>query len=103
MNGPNVPLQYLPKLLVNEAMLHRRLLVSVFVLVNVSFVVAGLLWPKTFTSSSTVYIEERSIIQPLMQGTAVAATTIVDRAKIAREVIFSRKILDQVMRNIGEL
>lgn len=103
MNASNVPLQYLAKTLLHEAVVHRRVLVTAFVLVNIGFVVAGLLWPKTFTSSATVYIEERNIIQPLMQGTAVASTTSVDRAKIAREVIFSRKILQQVMRNTGEL
>jgi polysaccharide chain length determinant protein (PEP-CTERM system associated) len=100
MNAPNMPLHYLPKVLLSEAMLWRRLLVGVFVFVNVAFVVAGLTWPRNFTSSATIYVEERSIIQPLMQGTAVA-TNITDRAKIAREIIFSRKIMDQVMESIG--
>src|SRR6266481_1659403 len=37
-----------------------------------------------------------------MQGTAVA-TTVTDRAKIAREIIFSRRILNQVMETVGAL
>src|SRR5436190_14172217 len=103
MNVSSLSFDQLLKMLVNEAMLRRKLLVSVFVITNVAFVIAGLTWPKLYAASTTIYVEERNIIQPLMQGTAVAATTSADRAKIAREVIFSRKILNAIMESTGRL
>jgi polysaccharide chain length determinant protein (PEP-CTERM system associated) len=96
----NLPIQHLPKVLLGEALLRRHLLVGAFVFITVAAVVVGLTWPKSFAASTTIYVEERNIIQPLMQGTAVA-TTITDRAKIAREIIFSRRILTQVLNDAG--
>lgn len=98
----NVPLHYLPRILLSEGILRRRWLVIGFVAISAGCVALGSVWPKVYTAFATVYVEERSIIQPLMQGTAVA-TTVTDRAKIAREVIFSRKILGQVMEDGGWL
>lgn len=98
----SMPLHYLPGVLLSEAVLRRHWLVAAFVITNLVCAGVGFVWPKIFTASATVYVEERNIIQPLMQGTAVA-TTITDRAKIAREIIFSRKILGQVLEDTGWL
>lgn len=98
----SVPLNYLPRILLSEALRWRYALVGVFVVIAVASVVVGLHWPKTYTASTTIYVEERNIIQPLMQGTAVA-TTSTDRAKIARELIFSRKILNPAVERAGWL
>lgn len=98
----NIPLSYLPRILFSEALVWRYVLVGAFVMITVSGVLVGLHWPKSYSASTTIYVEERNIIQPLMQGTAVA-TTSTDRAKIARELIFSRKILDPVMEHSGWL
>lgn len=95
-----LPLQHLLSVVLSEGLLRRHWLVAGFVLIALAFTVVGFAWPKVFTASATVYVEERNIIQPLMQGTAVA-TTATDRAKIAREVIFSRKILAQVLQAGG--
>lgn len=98
----NVPFQYLPRMLVSEAVLRRRWLVAGFFLVSLAVTAIGVVWPKTYTASATVYIEERNIIQPLMKGAAVA-TTVTDRAKIAREIIFRRRILGRVVEDAGWL
>jgi protein tyrosine kinase modulator len=97
-----VPINYLPRILLSEMLRWRYALAGAFVAITVGFVVVGLNWPKTYTASTTIYVEERNIIQPLMQGTAVA-TTSTDRAKIARELIFSRKILNPTMEHAGWL
>jgi len=68
----------------------------VFVIVNLIAVVTAYNWPKQFTSSTTVFIEEENILGPLMQGTAVQ-TDVVDRARIAREVIFGRRIMQEIL------
>ena len=94
--------EHLLRLLVSETFKYRNLAVGIFIFINILAVIIGLMWPKSFTSSATVYVEEKNIIQPLMQGAAVA-TDVKDRAKIAKEVIFGRKIMTQVLEQAGWL
>jgi len=88
--------------LVNETFHSRRLVVGIFVVVNAAMVAAGLVWPKSYTASTSILVDERTIIQPLMQGAAVA-TDALDRSRNAREVIFGRKIMDIVLEYGGWL
>jgi len=81
------------KALIAESFHSRRLVVGIFVIVNAVALTAGLLWPKVYTASTSILVDERTIIQPLMAGAAVA-TDALDRSKNAREVIFGRKIMD---------
>jgi len=74
----------------------RYIVITGFAIINVVAVAVGLGWPKTYTASSTIFVEEKNIIQPLMENAAVA-TTVVDRARMARETLFSRRIMEQVM------
>jgi polysaccharide chain length determinant protein (PEP-CTERM system associated) len=90
------------KALVNEAFHSRRMVVVLFVIVNAVLLIAGLLWPKMYTASTSILVDERTIIQPLMQGAAVA-TDAMDRSKNAREIIFGRKIMDGVLEYGGWL
>jgi polysaccharide chain length determinant protein (PEP-CTERM system associated) len=60
----------------------------------------GMVWPKTYTSYVTVMFDEKAIIQPLMEGAAVA-TAATDRARLAREVINSRSFLNQIIEFVG--
>jgi protein tyrosine kinase modulator len=94
--------EQIAKALVNETFNSRRLVVAIFVLVNATMLVAGLLWPKGYTASTSILVDERTIIQPLMQGAAVA-TDALDRSKNAREVIFGRKIMDIILEYGGWL
>src|SRR5260221_12114280 len=64
-----------------------RLFVTLFVVVNVMALAAGFVWPKNYTSSTSILVDDKNVIQPLMLGAAVA-TDIADRGKNAREVIF---------------
>src|SRR5580765_6737765 len=94
--------EQLTRTLLNETFNSRRFLVATFVFVNVALLIAGLLWPKAYTASTSILVDERTIIQPLMQGAAVA-TDAMDRSKNAREVIFGRKIMDLVLEDGGWL
>lgn len=85
-----------------EAVRHRWLLIGGFLVINVVAIAAGVSWPPSYQSSTTVLVEQKNIIQPLMQGTAVAGD-IRDQAKIAREIIFSRKVMNTVLKQIGLL
>ena len=94
--------EQIAKALVNESFHSRRMVVAIFVIVNLVLLVAGLLWPKSYTASTSILVDERTIIQPLMQGAAVA-TDALDRSKNAREIIFGRKIMDTVLEYGGWL
>jgi len=88
--------------LINEAFHSRRLVVAVFVIVNAAMLAAGILIPKGFVASTSILIDDKNIVQPLMQGAAVA-TEVTDRSKNAREVIYGRKIIDRVLEHGGWL
>lgn len=97
-----VALEHSLRLIAGETFKYRNLAVGIFIFVILCAVIIGLAWPKTYTSSSTVFVEEKNIIQPLMQGAAVA-TNVVDRSRIAKEVIFSRRIMNQILEEAGWL
>ena len=94
--------EQIAKSLITEAFHSRRLVVTIFVIVNVAALIVGWVWPKGYTASTSILVDERTIIQPLMAGAAVA-TDALDRSKNAREVIFGRKIMDLVLENGGWL
>ena len=56
--------------------------------------------PIKYTSKTTILAQESDIIQPLLEGRAVA-TGVTDRAGIARQVIYSRKVLQGAMQAGG--
>jgi len=94
--------EQIAKVLIHESFYSRRLVVGIFVIVNAAMLVIGVQWPKGYTASTSILVDERTIIQPLMAGAAVA-TDALDRSKNAREVIFGRKIMDLVLEYGGWL
>src|SRR5882762_6057789 len=90
--------EQIAKALVAESFHSRRLVVAIFVIVNAVTLTGGWLWPKGYTASTSILVDERTIIQPLMAGAAVA-TDALDRSKNAREVIFGRKIMDLALES----
>lgn len=97
----NAPVPILP-IATEEARRRPAVLAMMFAVVALVMLAIGLGTPKKFTSSTTILVEESNIIEPLMEGRAVP-TTVVDRAAIAREVAFSRKVMDQVLAAGGWL
>ncbi|MDH5352452.1 MAG: hypothetical protein OEX78_16715, partial [Betaproteobacteria bacterium] len=86
--------------LAQETFHGRRFVVFVFVLVNAAMVGAGLLIPQGFVATTSILVDDKNIVQPLMQGAAVP-TDVTDRGKNAREVMFGRKILEQIFDYVG--
>lgn len=86
--------------LVVETYKHRGLVVAGFVVFSVVGVFLGLTLAKSYTSSTTIFVEDKNIIQPLMQGAAVA-TNVTDRASIAKEILFSNKIINRILEDAG--
>src|SRR3989344_2485095 len=96
----NLQPEHRVKVLINEVFSYRKAVVAVFVAVNLIALGLGLVWPKSYTSSTTIVVEDKKIIQPLMQGAAVA-TEVADRARLAREGVFGRKIMNQILQHGG--
>jgi polysaccharide chain length determinant protein (PEP-CTERM system associated) len=85
----------LPALL-SEARRRRMLLGLGFASIALVALVIGVLWPKKYEASTTILAQESSIITPLMEG-AASPTANKNRAGIARDVIFSRKVMSEVL------
>ncbi len=82
----------------------RRLpaLVAIFVGIALLTLAVGLLLPKNYMVSTTILAQESGIIQPLLEGRAVA-TGVTDRAGIARQVIYSQRVLEEALKTGGWL
>ncbi|RZA20399.1 MAG: hypothetical protein EOP93_06010 [Lysobacteraceae bacterium] len=72
-------------------------MISLFTVIALGALALGLFMPKQYTSSATILVEEGNIIGPLMEGRAVP-TGVTNRASIAKEVAFSRKVMQEVLR-----
>ncbi len=96
----NLRPEQLIKVLVNEAFYHRKAVVVAFLAINLGMLVFGLLWPTGYTASTIIIVQDKNVIQPLMQGAAVT-TDVADRGRLAREVIFGRKVMNQVLEYAG--
>jgi polysaccharide chain length determinant protein (PEP-CTERM system associated) len=96
MGGELAPLGgMLPALLI-EARRHRMALGIAFAVIATAALIVGMVWPKKYQASTTILAQESSIITPLMEG-AASPTANTNRAGIARDVIFSRKVLNQIL------
>lgn len=90
------------KILITEAFHNRKAIVAIFVVINLVTLILGVVFPKGYTASTTILVEDKKIIQPLMQGAAVA-TDVADRSRLASDVIFGRKIMNQILEDAGWL
>lgn len=100
MSGNLVSAEELAPIILAEARRHKLSLVTAFVLIALVGLVVGLLWPKSYSSSTTILAQKSDIIQPLLEGRAVATGT-ADRTTIAKQVIFSRGIQDEILKTGG--
>ena len=94
--------EQIARMLIKEAFISRRAVVTAFVLVNAAMLATGLTWPNYFSASTTIVVEDKNIIQPLMQGAAVA-TDVSDLTRNARELIHGRRIMDRILADGGWL
>lgn len=81
----------------------RRLLslTAVFAIIAVATLLGGMfLLPYKYQSSTSILVQGSDIIAPLLEGRAVP-TQVTDRAGIARQVVYSRKVLEGAMEAGG--
>jgi polysaccharide chain length determinant protein, PEP-CTERM locus subfamily len=96
MNEEIPPFAAMLPVLVSEARRRRIALGMVFAVTALAALIIGVQWPKKYDASTTILAQESSIITPLMEG-AASPTANANRAGIARAVIFSRKVMGQIL------
>lgn len=102
MTEEQASLQAMLPVLLTEARRRRTAIILIFAAISLCALVLGLVWPKRYDASTTILAQESSIITPLMEG-AAAPTGTKTRAGIARDVIFSRSVMNQVLQDGGWL
>ncbi len=100
MNPEQASFEAMLPVVLNEARRRRVALGLVFAAIALAAMIVGLVWPRKYVASTTILAQESSIITPLMEG-AATPTANATRAGIARAVIFSRKVMDQVLVSGG--
>ncbi|OEY67761.1 XrtA system polysaccharide chain length determinant [Marinobacter sp. X15-166B] len=89
-----LPLTQLPAEIVRELRARKWLVFVVFALISFAVLITGLMWPYKYRSEVIIYIDDSNIIQPLMEGSAVA-TKISERTSEARQTLWTRALLEQ--------
>lgn len=84
----------------SEARRRRLAMGILFAVIALLALAIGVMWPKKFVSSTTILAQENNIIKPLTEG-LTSPTEVADRAAMASEVIFSRKVMDQILTDGG--
>jgi len=86
---------------IRELINFKTLAVVLFMAASFAVLVSGLFWPKKYITSSLLYADVSNIIQPLLKGRA--EVTGFDRSEQAREVIYTRRIMEEVGKKTGLL
>lgn len=84
-------------LVLKESYARRNLLVAIFVIISLTVLAVGSVWPKKYTASVLIEVDTSNILQPLMQGRA-EATKPIDHVANAREIVFSDENLDNILQ-----
>lgn len=95
-----VSIDQILNLLGRELLIWRKTVLAIFILVNIAGVAVGLSWPNSYVSSTTIFVEEKNILDPLMEGAAVR-TPVLDHSRIAQEVIFGKRVMDRLADDLG--
>ncbi|HEY9116922.1 MAG TPA: hypothetical protein VIN11_03795, partial [Roseivirga sp.] len=95
-----LPFEELLKALIGECYARRNAIFVVFVIISLSLLGLGSVWPKRYTASTIILVDQTNILQPLMQGTA-ETTRLSDHAGNAREIVFGEKIMEDILKDGG--
>ncbi|WP_288353254.1 XrtA system polysaccharide chain length determinant [uncultured Marinobacter sp.] len=93
-----LPLSRLPTEVVREIRARKWLALFVFAAVSFGVLAAGFLWPYKYQSQVIIFVDDRNIIRPLMEGRAVT-TGISEKASAARELLWTRSVMEKIARD----
>lgn len=77
-------------------------LATIFAAIALFFLAWGLTTPPTYKSSATVLVQDNAALVPLMEGRTVAPND-ASRATISRDVLFGRRVMEEVLKAGGWL
>jgi len=97
-----IPMDQLIKLVFKEVAVRRTMVTVLFVIVSLLVLGAGFVLPKKYTSTTTIVANNSNIIAPLMDGAAVPTEMTVSE-EVVIEVVFSRRLRDQLLEYGGWL
>jgi len=83
-----------------EILLNKYKVVFCFGFITLSIAVLAVYMPKTYESSSTIFADQQNIIKPLLEGKA-AVNVKINRTRIVREIIYTRRIMEKVVQKAG--
>jgi len=87
-------------LLSREASARKGGLLAIFAVVSLLLLLVGFIWQKQYLSHTTLYVDDTNIVRPLLEDIAESADQ-ADKANVAREILFSRDILDTILAEGG--
>lgn len=90
-----LPLSQLPMEIIREVRGRKWGAFLLFLVVSFAILGAGFVWPYKYESDVIIFVDDRNIIGPLMEGRAVT-TEISDRVSAARELLMSRTIIEKL-------
>ncbi|MEX2474903.1 XrtA system polysaccharide chain length determinant [Marinobacter sp.] len=93
-----LPLSDMPSEILREVRARKWLALMLFVVVSFGVLAAGFFWPYKYQSETVIFIDDRNIIRPLMEGSAVA-TEVNKRASSAKELLWSRSVMEKLARD----
>lgn len=96
LNTAPIPIAEMLPLFIREGRRFSTSLSLIFAGIALIALVAGLLWPKSYVATTSILAQSSDIITPLLEGRAVP-TGVSDRAGMARQVIFGRKVLADIL------
>ncbi|MDY0007627.1 MAG: chain length-determining protein [Spongiibacteraceae bacterium] len=73
--------------------------VLAFLAVSFAGLALGMMWPKQYETGAMLYADQTNIIEPLLKGRAEVTT--LDRSEQARDIIYTRRILEQIASKAG--
>ncbi|HET9033620.1 MAG TPA: XrtA system polysaccharide chain length determinant [Dokdonella sp.] len=97
--APTPMVEMLPTFL-REGRRYSLTLTLIFAAIAIASLVVGMVWPKSYVATTSILAQSSDIITPLLEGRAVP-TGVTDRAGMARQVIFGRKVLTDVLETGG--
>lgn len=92
----------LAKATTREVVLNKGKASIIWGFVTLGVLVAGLYAPKAYESSSTLYVNQQSIITPLLAGQA-AVTKVQNHSRVVRETVKSPTMMREVAAQVGLL
>ncbi|MBU2955597.1 XrtA system polysaccharide chain length determinant [Marinobacter sp. F3R08] len=93
-----LPLNQLPAEMIREVRSRKWLAFVLFALVSFAVLGAGFVYPYKYQSQVVIFVDDKNIIGPLMEGSAVT-TDISDRTSAAKEMLWSRELMAQIAQD----